>query len=61
MDCLVFLFEEQRLVDGGMVDQYFIDAMSSIVNHGCEALSFYQPGPVDGAGEHATNFRSALQ
>jgi hypothetical protein len=54
-----YITELHKFVEGGMVGDSFINAVSGVVNRGC-----HNPpcgtGPVDGAQERAANFREVL-
>jgi hypothetical protein len=54
-----YLDELHKFVDGGMIDNSFIDAVSGIVNHGCHNPPC-ATGPVDGATIRRDNFAKVL-
>ncbi|MCB9593055.1 MAG: hypothetical protein H6719_10010 [Sandaracinaceae bacterium] len=59
-DGWAYLDALRAFVDGGLVDDGFIDAASGIVNRGCHAPPC-ATGPVDGADERRANFDRVLQ
>ncbi len=55
-----YLDELKKFVDGGMIGNKFIDAVSGIVNRGCHNPPCASGG-VDGGSERAANFLKVLK